>query len=275
MPSADRPLPSPDTQAYRLLEMVAISGEFPVNQLRRLPGGVSYKANLLKALKRDKLLRTYYQDRLRGCRLTAKAKALLLGENNVRFAFYLTGRTETNMLKSEVVRRLRLHRIAEVWVTMRNAGVSVFQDEKPDVFYPQGGDPGPLPTLEAPAFYSSREVKELDTEAVKIHGARMVGALLTVDSVYAVYNTGGAVMKWNYKSELRSKVLLKTVLCQQRLAHLYHMADVRGLIFGDSMEMADQLMAGKGETRRGYFMLDGSYDSFCYLTSDQDRKSVV
>lgn len=275
MPSADRPLPAQDTQAYRLLELVAISGEFPANQLRRLPGGESYKANLLKALKRDKLLRTYYQDRLRGYRLTARAKALLLGENDARFAFYLTGRTETNMLKSEVVRRLRLHRIAEVWVTMRNAGVAIFQDEKPDVFYPQGSGPGPPLTLENPAFYSSREVKELDAKAVKIHGARMVGALLTPDSVFAVYNTGGAAMKWNYKSELRSKVLLKTVLCQQRLAHQYHMADVRGLIFGDGMEMAGQLMAGKGEARRGYFMLDGSYDSFCYLTSDHPGEVIL
>lgn len=275
MPSVDRPLPAPDTQAYRLLELVAISGEFPANQLRRLPGGDSYKENVVKALKRDKLLRTHYQDGLRGYRLTARAKTLLLRDNRERFAFYLTGRAETNVLKSEIVRRLRLHRIAEVWVTMRNAGVTIFQDGKPDVFYPQGSGPVPPPVLEAPAFYSSREVKELDTEAVKIHGARMVGALLTPFSVFAVYNTGGAVMKWNYKSELRSKVLLKTVLCQQRLAHQYHLADVQGLILGDGMEMAGQLMTGKGEARRGYFMLDGSFDSFCYLTNDHRGEVIL
>lgn len=275
MSSNHRTLPVPDTQPYRLLELVAISGEFPANQLRRLPGGNSYKANVVKVLKRDKLLRTHYQDGLRGYRLTARAKALLLRDNGDRFVFYLTGRAETNVLKSEVTRRLRLHRIAEVWVTMRNAGVAIYQDEKPDLFYPQGGGHGISPTVDIPAFYSSREVKELDTEAVKIHGARMVGALLTPDSVYAVYNTGSAVMKWNYKSELRSKVLLKTVLCQQRLAHLYHMADVRGLIFGDGMEMAGQLMAGKGEARRGYFMLDGSYDGFCYLTSDHRGEVIL
>lgn len=275
MSSCHRPLPSPDTQSYRLLELVAVSGEFPANQLRRLPGGESYKANVVKVLKRDKLLRTHYQDRLRGYRLTARAKALLLRDNRERFTFYLTGRAETNVLKSEVVRRLRLHRIAEVWVTMNNAGIAIYQDEKPDVFYPQGSGPGPPTTLQAPAFYSSREIKELDTEAVKIHGARMVGALLSPDSVYAVYNTGGAAMKWSYKSELRSKVLLKTVLCQQRLADQYHMADVRGLIFGDGMEMARQLMAGKGEARRGYFMLDGSFDCFCYLTNDHRGEVIL
>ena len=275
MPSNRRPLPAPDTQPYRLLELVAISGEFPASQLRRLPGGESYKANVVKALKRDKLLRTHYQDGLRGYRLTARAKALLLRNNGERFTFYLTGRTETNVLKGEITRRLRLHRIAEVWVTMNNAGIAIYQDEKPDVFYPRGSGPGPPPVLEAPAFYSSREVKELDTEAVKIHGARMVGALLTADCVYAVYNTGYAAMKWSYKSELRSKVLLKTVLCQQRLAHQYHMAEVRGLIFGDGMEMACQLMAGKSEARRGYFMLDGSFDSFCYLTNDHRGEVIL
>lgn len=53
------------------------------------------------------------------------------------------------------------------------------------------------------------------------------------------------------------------------------MADVRGLIFGDGMEMAGHLMAGKGEARRGYFMLDGSYDSFCYLTSDHRGEVIL
>lgn len=116
----------------------------------------------MTSLKKNGLLRTYYRDRLRGYRLGAKAKAALLDGWPERFSPYLTGDTDTNRLKSEVNRRLRLHRLAETYVTMDNAGIGLFQDEKPKVFSPQGyhGE-----AIEYPAFYSSREVKEMGIDA--------------------------------------------------------------------------------------------------------------
>ena len=92
----------------------------------------------MTSLKKSGLLRTYYRDRLRGYRLGARAKAALLDGWPERFSPYLTGDTDTNRLKSEVNRRLRLHRLAETYVTMDNAGIGLFQDEKPKVFSPQG-----------------------------------------------------------------------------------------------------------------------------------------
>ena len=66
----------------------------------------------MTSLKKSGLLRTYYRDRLRGYRLGARAKAALLDGWPERFSPYLTGDTDTNRLKSEVNRRLRLHRLA-------------------------------------------------------------------------------------------------------------------------------------------------------------------
>ena len=37
-----RRLPPAETLSYLLLTMTAISGEFPVSQVRRLPGGAAY-----------------------------------------------------------------------------------------------------------------------------------------------------------------------------------------------------------------------------------------
>jgi hypothetical protein len=91
--------------------------------VHRLIGSASYGEKLLTSLRDRRLLRTCYKDQLRGHRLTAKAKSLLLADNHSRFSFYLTGNTDTNLIKSEVTRRLRLHRIAETTVTMKNAGV--------------------------------------------------------------------------------------------------------------------------------------------------------
>ena len=101
----------------------------------------------MTSLKKSGLLRTYYRDRLRGYRLGAKAKAALLDGWPERFSSYLTGDTDTNRLKSEVNRRLRLYRLAETYVTMDNAGIGLFQDEKPKVFSPQGS----IPSRERPS----------------------------------------------------------------------------------------------------------------------------
>ena len=60
-------LPDKQTVGYTLLELVAISGELPANQLCRLPGGDSYKLNVVRALKSQKLLRTYVCDRYPRC----------------------------------------------------------------------------------------------------------------------------------------------------------------------------------------------------------------
>lgn len=53
---------------------------------------------------------------LRGYRLGVRAKRLLLQQEPERFAFYLSGCSDTNAIKSEVPRRIRLHRIAQTYV---------------------------------------------------------------------------------------------------------------------------------------------------------------
>lgn len=264
--SDNQSLPGRETKPMLLLTLTALSGEFPANQLERLGSG-AYMDNVVKGLKRDGLLRSYYKDKLRGFRLTAKAKSLLLADNPRRFLFYLTGNCETNQPKSEVTRRLRLHRMAEAIVTMYGAGVSVFRDEKPEVFFLEDSQ-GHVQPITAPAFYSSREMKELGTEFVKIRGARAVGVLLTEDQIFVVYNTGGSMMKWEYKSEMRTKALVKTVLCRERLPHQYRPNALHGLLLGSDMDMARQLLAGPEKGKRNYFILDGNYDRFHYMPNN-------
>ena len=150
-------LPRTGTVSYHLLELTAICGEFPACLLMRIPGSTSYKESVITSLKKDGLLKTYYRDKLRGYRLSRKARSFLLGENPERFSFFLTGNGETSRLKSEFPRRLRLHRVAEIFVSMQNAGIRVFRDEKPEIFSAGGS---PVPMLDCPAYYSSREIKE-------------------------------------------------------------------------------------------------------------------
>ena len=258
-------LPGKDTLAYRFLELTAICGEFPADLLPRFPGSASYQETVISSLKKSRLLKTYYRDRLRGYRLGTRAKALLLESNPERFSFYLTGNAETNLLKSEVTRRLRLHRIAEIYVCMMNAGVSVFRDEKPDVFAP---DPQSLSPSREAAFYNSREIKEVGIEAVKIRGSRMMGALLAPTGIFLTYNVGSQLHKWEYRAEYRAKVLLQIILCQQRMVSQYAGCSACGLLYGDNLDPFYQIFASADSGTRCFFLLDGNYDHFYYFTND-------
>lgn len=257
--------PQKDTQAYRLLELTAICGELPAHLLHRIPGSSSYKDILIWSLKKGRLLKTYYRDRLRGYRLGTRGKAFLLRENPGRFSFYLTGNADTNMLKSEITRRLRLHRIAEIYIIMMNAGVSVFRDEKPDLF--THGEPESLP-MHPPAFYNSREVKELGLEAVKIRGSRMAGVMTSPAGVFLVYNVGTQPARWDYRAEQRAQALLQMTLCGQQAGSHYITDKVSGLLFGNGMEPFYQILSSADSNARCFFLLDGNYEHFYYLTND-------
>lgn len=265
-------LPDKQTVGYMLLELIAVSGELPADQLKRLSGGDSYKLSVVRKLKSQKLLRTYYRDGVRGYRLTLSAKKALCSLNPERFSFALTGSAETNLVKSEITRRLRLHRVAETTVTMTNAGVLIFRDEKPDIFSPLWEEHTRL-SIKAPAFYNSREIKEMGTVFTKIRGARSVGVLLTSADVFVVYNLGSALMKWEYKSEMRTKALMKTVLCRERLSHQYPPDAIQGLILGNSMNLAYDIL--KGTDGKQYFILDGNYEHFYFLTNDSKGERLL
>lgn len=224
---------------------------------------------MVSALKGQGLLRTYYRDGLRGYRLGRRAKTLLLCEQPERFSFYLTGSTDTNLLKSEVTRRLRLHRIAASTVMMQNAGVRIFRDEKPDIFTPDGFAPDTFDMQMLPAFYSSREVKALGPDTVKIHGSRMTGVLLADAGIFLTYAGGSSPSEWDHRAEQRAKALLSYILCHVRLPGQYATGDVHGLLLCDDMKALVQIIQEANTARRCFFLLDNNYEHFYYLTNDR------
>jgi len=273
MPQERKQMPQSDTLAGLLLTLTALSGEFPAAQISRLPGGDAYKMKVVKRFKKNRLLHTYYADGLRGSHLIASAKKMLLECWPDRFCPYLTGRSETNMLKSEVGRRLRLHRMAEVLMTMYNAGAAVFPWQKPAVFSPT--PPSDDVWIERPAYYCSREVKEIGPQCDKIRGSRATGVLLTKDNVFAVYNTGVSEMKWEGNAEARLQALLKIDLCQHRFPSQYGNVKSGAIMFGTDMGRMPALIGVGGDKRRKYFALDERCQQFHYLTSDYHGEVVL
>ena len=259
----------PETHKDRLISMIAICGEMPVDQLTRLPGGYEYKISIIKQLKKKHMIKTFYKDGLRGLRLLLPAKDELLKQNDERFSFYLTGVSETNHIRSEVPRRLRLHRMAETLITMQNGKVEIYRDNKPHIFAPERIET----RISYPAFYSSREIKEMGIDTIKIKGARSMGTLMTESRIYAVYNIGDSLIEWDYKAEMRYKALLKTMVCQDRMKHQYSVDSIDGLVLGNSMELAAEIL--RQTQNENYFLMDGGYPHFYFLTNDYKGERIL
>ena len=257
-------LPEPGTQGRLLLELAAVSGDFPVRLLKCLPGQPAYRESLVKKLKKAGLLRTFYRDGLRTLRLGFPAKELLLEENPERFSFFLMGTAETNRLKSEKTRRLRLCRMAAMYTVMQNAGVEIFRDRKPPVF---SCDFSGRKRIRDPCYYGSREVKEIGLDAVKIKSSRMAGVLLTEEKGYVVYHCGESLMKWGSREELRLKIFLQMEMNGRRLGGQYGPDALEAILFADRMELSLELL--QAEKKDGaYFLFDGNYEHFYFLPND-------
>ena len=228
----------------------------------------SYRKKVVTSLTHDKLLRIFSKDHLRGYRLGIRGKRLLRERAPERFQFHLSGRTDTNSIKSSPARRLRLHRIAQTYVTMLNAGAVIYRDEKPPVFVPDGSSPC---RIEAPAFYDSREMKELGLEMVKVHGSRMVGSLLIASRTFAVFNGMNAVPTFDTQIEQRGKIMLKNIRYMRTGAS--HTPD--GILLSDQWAVMTTLLKNAKTYKKEHFLFGEGYEHFYFLTNDYHGEMVL
>lgn len=260
-----------DSARYHLLELTALCGEFPADQLYRLIPSSSYAEKIITQLKSEKLLRVHYRDKLRGYRLTKRSKEYLLQESPERFAPYLTGNTDTNQVRSEKSRRLRLHLRAEGYLTLLHAGIPVFPDEKPELFLPDQRA-GIWSPRSYPLFYSAREIKRLGDDTTKIRNSRCMGVLLTSDCTYSLYNTGDTLMKWEYRTEIRVNAFLTQYLSRNPYPGI---PKIHAIMLGRDMSMAYRLLTSTGGHKRAFFSLDTSYDHFHYVSNTPEGEVLL
>lgn len=63
------------SSAYRLLSLIALSGECCIDVLSYMGISKSYGEKLITKLKEENYIKTHYKDRLRGYRLTSRGKS--------------------------------------------------------------------------------------------------------------------------------------------------------------------------------------------------------
>ena len=231
------------SSAYRLLSLIALSGECCIDVLSYMGISKSYGEKLITKLKEENYIKTHYKDRLRGYRLTSRGKKLLLQDNPERFSFYLSGNTDTNRPRSDYPRRLRLQQTSIVYALLMNAGVTFYRDQKPLLFQDGNRKQSKLPL---PVFY-----------------------------------TGDALMKWEYRTELKVKTMLqfhmtRGVLSREHISPWYHPdTPIKALMIGKDMDTSYKLMTSKGGFQKSYFYLDSSFDYFHYIPATPAGETLL
>ncbi len=267
--------PTKDNKKLKLLQLIAISGEIPYSEIGRIIDNNSYTEKLITELKSNDDIVVFSKDKYKGYRLTRKSKMELIKQNKVRFEFFLTGTTETNRIKSELRRRLRLHRTSEIYITLLNSKVKVFRDEKPNIFLKTETTPLETKILN-PCFYNSIEIKNYGDETKKINSSRMIGYLLTQAKVFIVYNSNNSVMKWSYNNEYKNYLFAKHTFCKNISNNFYISKNVQILIFGKSIEVLLELLMTTIELpKKNFFRINYEFESMLFLTNDDYGETLL
>ena len=103
-----------NSQSYRILALVAMSGECSIEALGILMPQESYRKKLLMQLVKDKWIRLYEKDGLRGYRLGRRGKEFLLQTDQERFAFFVPKEVK---VQSDFARKIINSKITGVWLT--------------------------------------------------------------------------------------------------------------------------------------------------------------
>lgn len=255
-------LPSHNSLNYELLSLTAICGEVPCAGSSRLTASESYRKKVVTSLTHDKLLRIFSSHHLRGYRLGVLHKTAVIAARGLSALHSTYPDAATRMPSSRKFRAcIRLHRIAQTYVTMLNAGTMIYRDEKPPIFSPAAS--GPF-HIEQPYFYDSREMKEAELEMLKIRGSRMAGALFTSNRVFAVYNSMEFLPVFEPQVEMRSKVMLEQV-CRTKISFNLKAS---GLLLSDNMDILHTLLARSRTRSLDHFLLNDGYEHFYFLTNN-------
>lgn len=251
------------SQAFALLKVLSVVGEFPTNSLHLLGKDRVYKA-LVHKMTTPQTYRLPQTDKdITGRMLSVsgkgRSKSIRLYKKTALPILTLLGAEEyyhDAYLKSNfsggTYHRERNHRVAEAVSMCMRAGLEY--------------RPYALPTLqnkqlltvvpEYPSFYLAKSLKQIgQIEQNKTQFTRMVGAIFTPGTVMTVYNTRDATMKWNGMGEFKT---LHSLLEVARMNAGVSQID-SAVLLGQSDSVAMNTLLETDQTRRMEFRFDSIY----------------
>lgn len=240
-----------------LLKMIAISGELPSYLVEKIVGSPSYAASLITDLKKKGYIALRYKSGLRGYVLSKKGKAYVMEKYQKDVCSYLTGASETNHVKSEPEKRLRLYRMSRAWVYFKTSGNLIFSSSKPKIF-----TSGCYESREVGIYYGSQELK---STAEQIKGSRACGLFILDEEMFVVYHTMCSLIKWSKKMEYAMRCWVERNILQTGRTW-----EGNAIFLGNSMEFLNQILLSDGGKKNQLFQIDDIYENYYYVPDSVD-----
>ncbi len=256
------------SQAYNIVRLLAVVGEFPMNSVYLLGNARVYKRTITMLsveqkfrnpktgeILKTKLLNISGENTDRNIRLYIGALPIL---NWLGFLDYYNAVFYEHAIPGNKAHKNRNHRIAEVYAMCMRAGiffppyvVPILQDEERKRLF-----------SDTVAFYSSRHLKNVSVgEMEKIKFIRIVGAVFAYGSCYAVYNMRNEVLRWHGTGEIKTRVALTEI---SRMNCSSGEVD-SAILFGRSQWQALQTVLASAERHGKDFRLDIIYQTVHFI----------
>ncbi len=201
-------------QAFEILKVVAIVGEFPVHRLDMLGNKRMYRATVARMTEEQTYLNDYTKETImtrvltivgkgkkRGIRLLKGADTLLIWTN--LYEYYNTHFGQNNFSGGEK-HRDRNFKIAETLAMCRGAGFAYNPANLPDLA--TRTQTLPVEFQEKPCFYTARAIKgDKDYEMKETVFTRATGAIFFNGHFTTLYNIGDDMAKLWENSEAKMK----------------------------------------------------------------------
>ena len=264
------PVLRPDTLVQNVLQILAVTGEFPWSSLYLL-GNLPTVQKMVSRLSqpvlfhnprtgeevRTKLFVTNGKGREKSLRFYKGALSLLHWLHPGAYEYYMEN-FWNHHVPGDAAHRDRNHRVAEAVALCANAGVEVLPYDLPRLQQ----DEIRKVTPDFPALYLARDIKKaFPGEEKKTLFTRTVGALFYPGGCYAVYNTRVAAMKW--KGEFKAlHSLTEVARLNGGVSHLDG-----ALLFGKSYETALETLEFS-DPRHPELRFDSIYPHIHFLPLD-------
>ena len=263
----------PGSQAFLLVSLLAVTGEFPLRSLhllgnervlrelaRRGSGRQVIRNSDGSAQIDTRLFQISGKGRDKSLRLYKGALSVLDWLHPAAYRYYMDS-FYGHRFPGDSAHRDRNHRVAEAAAMLMRSGVEI--------------RPYLLPALQTESirqtvtggrhtFYFARDLKKLRAgEQNKTMFTRTVGALFSTGSCYAVYNTRASAMKWNGLGEFKALHSLN------ELARMNAGVGMdSAILFGASEEMALATLAASAHPNRPEFRFDRIYPHIYFVPLD-------
>ena len=244
-----------DSQSYRMMALVAMSGECSENAMMFLMPQESYRIKIIQNLFSDNLISRYEGDGVKGYRLTRHGKDMLLQMYEARFSFFLSDGADFNLRSSKLVKRLRQHRISEVIAMMQSSGIEIYRDRK-NLYFEQISEQSEQNAQSA--FFHSKEVKAQLELTRKIINSKLTGVWVSGNTVWFCYHMGNELLLWYETVENRADILIRSMLSKSGITDVSSGA----VLFGNHMLQAAMCLA---DHKSKVYIMNSPFKRFCFV----------